>query len=480
MQYSLKSVVKGASIYTVGQLITKATAFFLIPLYTHYLTPSEYGIVGYLDVFFQILASFLTLGLYGAQTRYLYEANASREKLGEYLFSTNFFLFCLLIGACGSLTFYGNTLHGWLGTKDIPFNPYFLYIIWTPFFFVMNQMVITFFLAEKRYFECATRQILQFGFLTLMTILFVVILKQGALGQVKGLFWGQVVFFLLFYPQYFRKFNFVFRADYIKYGLHLGIPIELHAMAGVVLNTVNRVILESYVTKDQLGLYTLGYQIGMAVSVISRSINNAWQPNFYELMNGPIARVENESRRFFALWTLLLGNVCMAGVTFCKEILMLFVSPQYQDAFIITRIILISFFVQAFYFIEVTPIFYNKKVAVLPWLTGGAAALNIWLNFSLIPRYGINGAALAQGLSFLVLAGLVHLVGRRYFDPDYEYGRALVLLLMMFPAFLIEKSGGFIWSLLLGKFVYFVLFAAVSLVLFKKHLPDLRKMAFRK
>jgi len=475
MQYSLRNVAKGASIYTIGQLVTKASAFFLIPLYTHYLTPSEYGIFGYLDAFFQILASFLALGLYGAQTRYLYDTHESKEQIGEYLYSTNLFLFCLLIVVCGSLTLYGNTLHGLIGTRDIPFNPYFLYIIWIPFFYVMNQMVISLYLAERRYLQCAIRQILQFGLITLMTIFFVVMLKQGALGQIKGLFWGHVAFFLIFYPPYMRRFKFVLKAQYVKYGLHLGIPIELHVMASVVLNTVSRVILESHVTKDQLGLYTLGYQIGMAVSVISSSINNAWQPNFYELMNGTKNQTEHESRRFFALWTILLASTCFFGVLFCKEILLVFVPVKYQDAYVITRIILIGFFIQAFYFIEVTPIFYNKKMSLLPLLTGSAAVLNILLNYSLIPKYGIHGAASAQVLSFLILVLMVHFVGKRFFNPHYEYGKILAILLMMCPIFFIGEPKSFTLHLFLGKFVYFILFAAVTFILFRKNLPNLRK-----
>lgn len=209
--------------------------------------------------------------------------------------------------------------------------------------------------------------------------------------------------------------------------------------------------------------------------MISMAINNAWQPNFFELMNGSRSRTENECRHFFALWTLLLGGICMVGVLFCKEILSVFVSIQYQEAYVISRIILISFFIQAFYFIEVTPIFYNKKVAILPLLTGSAATLNVLLNFSLIPRYGINGAAFAAGLSFLALVGIVHIVGRRFFNPHYAYGRVMIILIMMFPAFLIDESIGV--TLILGKIAYFILFAAVSLFLFQKHLPYLQKMS---
>src|SRR5690554_7067562 len=48
--YSVKKVLKGASMYSLGDVLVKASGFFLIPLYTRVLTPADYGIVGYLQV----------------------------------------------------------------------------------------------------------------------------------------------------------------------------------------------------------------------------------------------------------------------------------------------------------------------------------------------------------------------------------------------------------------------------------------------
>jgi len=476
MQYSLKSVVQGASIYTVGQLITKGTAFFLIPLYTHYLTPAEYGIVGYLEVISLILATVLSLGFYGAQTRYLYEKGEQGAKLGEYLFCTNIFLFLVLIVVLSLLTFCGDIVHRWLRIRDIPFNPYFLYVIWTPFFSIMNHMVILLYLAEKEYLRCAVGQILQFTSLTLMVILFVIVFQQGALGQVKGVFWGQLLFFLLYYPRYIKRFKFVKHGNHIKYALVIGVPIVFHVLAGVVLHSINRIILVSFVTMEQVGFYTLGYQIGMALSVITLSLNNAWQPNFYELMNGNQTTAKRESRRFFAFWTIVVGNISMAGVLFVREFLLVFAASQYNRAFMIARIILFGYFIQGFYYFTVSPIFYFKKMNFLPFLTGSAATLNILLNLLLIPFYGINGAAVATCISFLFLVGIVHIAGRRLFNPCYDFGKAFILLTLLLPFFVISEPAEFTLYLFIVKVGYFFIFFAISLVLFHQYLPGRWKL----
>ena len=70
MAYSLRSVLRGSSIFAVGQILTRATGFFLIPIYTRFLTPEDYGIIGILSVVVVLTTSVLSLGAYYTQMRY--------------------------------------------------------------------------------------------------------------------------------------------------------------------------------------------------------------------------------------------------------------------------------------------------------------------------------------------------------------------------------------------------------------------------
>ena len=107
MSYSLKNVIKGASTFTSCQILTQASAFFLIPLYTRFLTPADYGIVGYLQVIIQFLSVLLMFGLYGAQTRFYYDFKEDKEEVGQLLFSINIYLLLRLSIFCTGVTFFG-------------------------------------------------------------------------------------------------------------------------------------------------------------------------------------------------------------------------------------------------------------------------------------------------------------------------------------------------------------------------------------
>ena len=470
MAYSLKSVFKGASIYTIGQVGTKAFGFFLIPVYTRFLTPSEYGIVGYLQVMLQLLAVVLMFGFVGAQTRYYYDFKEDAKKLGEFLFSINAYLVAALLALCLALTFWGEPLYSLLAVKDIPFEPYLPIVIWTAFFQILNQLVISYYLAAKQYKECALLQFLQFAFMVGMILFFVVYLKQGALGKVKGHLVGQTIFFALFYIPYARKFIFRFDAAYVKYALAFGVPIVFHLLAGVMHNSIDRVILEKYVSMDQLGIYSLGYQIGMVMSIIVTSVNKAWQPNYFDLMSSETHDRAYENRRMFALWLFGIGSICLIGMLWAKEFLILLAPESYHAAAGVVPIIIMGYFFQGVYFFAVSPIFHFKKTKILPFLTGAAALLNITLNLLFIPRFGIYGAAYATLISFAFQAVFVFIVSRRLFDPHLELWRIALAFFILLGVPLSGFSINFSLKMQFIKSAYFIFFCGLVLISFYSYI----------
>lgn len=426
---SLRRLVRGASIYTFGQLLTKASTFFLIPLYTRFLTPEDFGIVGYLQVFVQIGSTVLMLGFYGAQTRFYHEHKENRTILGEFLFSTNLFLVLVLLVFCVGLSVVGPNLFGGRSPQAIPFSPYLLIVIWSVFFIVLNQMVIQYSVAAQEYKRAALLQIIQFFFTAAFTVVFIVILRWGALGQITGIFLGQVSAFLLFFPSYLRLFRWRFSVQYVKYSLAFGVPIVFHLLATTVHNSVDRIMLEHYVSLDELGLYTLGYQIGMVMSVVTASFNQVWQPSFYSLMSSDSTSKEYENRRILSLWLLAAGTICIVGMLWSNQLLAFFIPTSFIGVTRIVPIILFSYLVNGLYFFSVTPLFFYKKTQYLPLLTGFSALVNILLNSYLIPRYGIVGSAYATLISFCFQTLIVYIVSSRYFNPKYDLKKIIMLCL---------------------------------------------------
>ena len=430
MAYSQRSVFKGASIYSAGQLLTRASTLLLIPLYTRFLTITDYGIIGYLEVIVQVLVAMLALGFYAAQSRYYYEAERE-EDMKTFLFSANLTL--VLVGGpiCAALTFWGEPLFALLGAEGIPFHPFVPMVLWTAFFQVLGQMVVTYHLAAKAYRNTALLQVAQFALVTGAVVYLVVFRKQGAVGKVAGTMWGHLLFFLIFYPAYLRRFRFSWRPDQVAWAVAFGLPLVMHILAAVIHQSIDRVILEQYITIEELGIYTLGYQAAMVMSVIVQSVNRAWSPNFYDLMRSDHPDKKGEVRRTWQVWLVGVGLVFLIGALWAREILRFLTPPSYHAASRIVPLVLFGYVLNGVYFFFVAPLFYFKRTRAIPVLTVTSALLNIGLNYALIPRYGSLGAAWATAASFTWLAAAAWFSGRRLFDPGWEFGRTLPVLLYL-------------------------------------------------
>jgi len=470
MAYSLKSVFKGASVYSIGQILTKASGFFLIPVFTYYLTPSEYGIVGYLQMVLQLFATILMFGFFGAQTRYFYEFKDNAKKIGEYLFSTNAFLMTVLIFICTVITLWGKSLYSLLNIKDIPFYPFVVLTVWTAFLQIMNQMVISFNMAAKKYKKVAVLQFLQFASMSIFSIILIVYFKKGALGRIEGLFYGQLAFFLIFYFNYAKNFTLNFKSEYVKYALAFGVPIVFHLLAGVLHNSADRFILEKFVSMSQLGLYTLAYQLGMVMSILVTAINQAWQPNYFDLMSSDCSddQKKYENRKYFAYWIFIISSICLFGVLFTKEILFLLTPSEYHRASGIVQIILAGYFMQGLYYFAASPIFFYKKTKLLPFLTGSSALLNILLNLIFIPIYGIYGAAVATLISYFYQALVIYLVGIKFFNPNFEVSKVVTILAFIVVSIFISYFD-FSVKIFIIKLAVFCIFCLLTVLLYKNY-----------
>lgn len=429
MAYSLRSIIKGSSVYTAGSFFMRATGVLLIPIYTRFLTPHDYGILGVLNVVITLMSALLSLGLYQAQTRYYHEFHEDKQRVGEMLFSVNVLMVGVAFAVCAVLTAFGKPLfHVLLKNDHIILAPFVVITLWTVFLNVINQLLLSYHIATRQYTYSATLQFVQFLVTTGSIIFFVVLMREGALGSIKGVLAGHALFFIIFYWRYATNFVRRFNIGDIKAMLAMGLPVMIHLLAGAAMVSIDRLVLTKYLTLTDVGLYTLGFSFGSAMSIIVMSINRAWMPNYYQLMKQQDVDRALETRRMFCVWITAIGAACIAGSVWSRELVELFTTERFFGAARVVPLILVGFFFQGVYYFMVGPLFYFKKTILLPVITLTAAFANIGLNFFLIPKFGIMGAAAATAFSFMIIATMAYFIGRRYYNPQYEVLRSLVLI----------------------------------------------------
>jgi len=430
----IKKLTKHSFIYGFGDLLYKGLNIILIPLYTRYLTTSDYGIIEVVRSIGSILLILYTLGLDSALARYYFDYK-DISKLKEYIFTilSGILLSGLLITFF--LNFSENIFFTWV--KDIKFDPYIKLTLWTSFFLVFPTIFLVFLQVQEKSFKYILFQLLQAILLLATIIYFVVYLKEGAYGQIKARFFAiflAAILTLCFFSKHLKpSFQFKEYINSLKYGL----PITIHSLSWWILSLSNRLILQRYVPLKEVGIYSLGHNIGMGMEIILASFNRAWVPFLF-------SSADKESPSLFAtLSKYYIGVIVLIGFTisiFSKEIIMLLSTKSFYTSYEIVPIIILSYIFIGIYMMLTNQIFYKKKTHYFLIITPLSAIINIVLNFVLIPKYGMYGAAFSTLFSFFAFAMITYVFSIKVFPIPYEKTKIVFLIFIGVALFLISRS----------------------------------------
>jgi O-antigen/teichoic acid export membrane protein len=436
------NLLGGAAVYVLGNLLQKAAAFLLIPLYTYYLSPGDFGITGIVQSTNQILTIVLALGINSAIQRYYYDYYEDETQLKQYISST--FLFLTVTASAASLGLHLGGEPVWnLLFRQVPFAPYAQLMIWTVWGSVLTQYALNLYRARQEPARFVITQLGSFLLTTTATIYLVAFRHLGARGQLMGLLVGSVVTAIISSMLLFREY-LTLQVDwkFIRVSMVYGLPLIPHLIAQWVKTSLDRLILENFTTLSEVGIYTLGYKLGLIMQVLVNSTNRAYVPYFFEMMKS-YAHPKDRFKKILAFYVAIFGSICLAGVLFGREVLQLLAPPGYYPAATIVPLILFGFLINGYYFLAVNPLFYFEQTAWVPWLTGTAAVVSVGLNFLLVPRLGALGAAWSFVTSTTLTFVLTFLVSRKFWKIELPYGRYLLLNVYILAVVLWKTFNGY-------------------------------------
>jgi O-antigen/teichoic acid export membrane protein len=195
-----------------------------------------------------------------------------------------------------------------------------------------------------------------------------------------------------------------------------GWPLTLVNGGGWLINTAGRVVLEPLAGPAAVGVYSVGQQL--AQQVVQLAVNpiiTAADPLAIRVHNrdGAAAAARFLSH-LLGLLILLGSGVCLVLTLLAQPLTAALYDPQYAAAGG-----LYGYFAPAMLLWLLSPVLLKsqeigEKLGELPWLMLGAGALNIGLNFTLIPRLGTLGAALAMLAANAALSAACYWRGRQH------------------------------------------------------------------
>ena len=133
----MNKLVKSTSIYSLGQILPQAASFILLPIYTRYLAPADYGIVSSMAVLQTILVIFFTLCLDRYVFRLYWDYKTENDK--KDFFGTITISIAVLSSIILLLLFIFNRYIS-LIYKEIDFFPFYVYAILSSFIGVSSLL----------------------------------------------------------------------------------------------------------------------------------------------------------------------------------------------------------------------------------------------------------------------------------------------------------------------------------------------------
>jgi O-antigen/teichoic acid export membrane protein len=399
---------------------------------------------------FSLLSITLALGMPAALLRFYFDYKGDEAMLRRYIGTVTVFgIGCGLLGSV-ILTLLGPAIFGWL-LPNTPFNPYVMITVWNAGISVVSVLVLQLFRARQQAQYFVTFSLVDFGLTTALIILLVVGLRLGALGSLWGQLLAAVVMAVPALWVLARAGALGFSWRLLRPSLAFGLPLLPFLLGTWALNVSDRIVLDGLVSREALGLYTLGYQFGVLLNIIAMALNNAWQPFFYQSASegGNDAMIGTFITYQVALMTLL----ALAVALLAPEVIRIMAAPAYWAAATIVPWIAAGYVARYLYFFPVNSLLFKKRPGWIAAVTILAAALNIGLNLLTVPRFGIMAAAVNTLLAFVVLFGLVYVAGQRVFSVRYEWGRLLWLFALALALFVVGwwlvPSGNLLLSIVL-------------------------------
>lgn len=200
------------------------------------------------------------------------------------------------------------------------------------------------------------------------------------------------------------------RLDYAQYGLLIGVPLIFHSLAGSVLGSSDRIMLQQIDGLSVAGVYSFTYGFAGILSSIWQAINSIWTPFLFKyLKDGDEKSLYEKKRNFDFLYTMMT----IGFILVYPEVFKLLANERYWGQIKIVPIIVIAFYANHLYSFPTNYETYKEKTKYVAIGSIGAAIVNIILNSILIPSMHEIGASVATAISYFALFVFHYFISKR-------------------------------------------------------------------
>ncbi|HET7568190.1 MAG TPA: oligosaccharide flippase family protein [Gaiellaceae bacterium] len=417
----LRRLARHSAIYGLGGLVSRILATLLLPLYTNYLTPREYGRVEIVTASTAVFAIVLQMGIATAFFRFYFDEKEPARKLTVVRTSFWFTMATSTFGLVLGLVFAAQFSH-WLGLGHDPALVRAGAVgLWAQTNY--NQLTALF-RVEQRSAQYAVASVVNVLVTVTAMVVFVAAFHWGPIGLVVGNFTGTLVVYLALLGYRREQLGLEFDRALFRGMQKFGMPLVPSALALWAINWIDREFVVWYSGRAAVGIYSIAVKVASIITFVMVAFRTAWPAFAYSIDDDAEAR-----RTYSYVLTYLLAAVSWVALALGALapwlVRLLTSKPGYLRAEKGVALLAFAFALYAGYTVLAIGSGRARRTQLNWVVTGTGAAANIGLNFWLVPAYGFVGAAVSTAVAYTVLFVGMTLYAQSVYRVPYQWRRVV-------------------------------------------------------
>ncbi len=445
MYHKIKFLLKDTILYGTFSVISRLMSFILTPIYSNYLSTSQFDFLIFILSFTTFLSVVYSIGMEGAYLRFF---NHNDEKISKNAFSIGYFsinivsfLFTITI------IYFSDYLTEISSYSDIP-NSRTLIILAAliPFVDVLSYIPFNYLRSKRQIIKLSSIRMIAISSSLICHVIFLSKFNMQAEGAIYSQIIANSLTFLILIPIIIKNIDFTFDKKIFKDMFKFAIPTIPAGLSAIILQVSDRPILK-FLTNSELDIttYQVNYRLGIPMLIFVSVFDFAWQPFFIKYYKDEDAK--NVFGRVLTYYTFISALIMLTLIFFVENFIKIpfsngtLINSLYWTGINIIPIIVLAYFFYGLYINFSAGIIIAKKTYTSSVSLLLAVIINVLLNFILVPIYGYLGAAYSICIAYFVSMITMYLFSKKYYRIKYEWFRIFIIII---PAFIIYFTHNYI------------------------------------
>jgi O-antigen/teichoic acid export membrane protein len=392
-------ILRSVFLFTATNALTAAMPLLLLPVLTRVLTPADYGIVAMFSIVIVAFGSLTGLSVHGAVGMRYFDRD--EYDFPRYVGNTFIILAVTSVTLLALVAVFHEPLeqltkltHKWLmiavGVSAVQFV---LLIRLAIFQSAKDASSFAVFRVGQAIVDSTVSMVL--------VLAFTLAWEGRLIGMSAGILLSAIgAAVSLMAGSYFKL---VPSKAYILNALRFGLPLIPHVLGGILIATVDRVLITNLLGVAETGIYMVAVQIGLGIYVLADACNRAISPWQIEALKRNEHSLDIRIVRYGLLYFLGLFGLALAMGAAAPWVLPVLVGPAFAEAASLIWLIALGQAFGGMYFFVSNIIFYRNKTFSLSAITISCGLVNAGLSFVLLQLVGLMGAAQAYLVAQILL-----------------------------------------------------------------------------